>query len=69
MVVSRRQFLAVSLGAPLVAAGAVAAFHEPQRTQIAAEPTVTNYNAGGGYQLVEGKTTLVGLSFSAGLRT
>lgn len=63
MTTSRRAFLDLLVGAPLALAGGCAMIREARSLTPMSTPRVTNYNEGGSYQIIEGKTLLVGITF------
>jgi murein DD-endopeptidase MepM/ murein hydrolase activator NlpD len=68
MTSSRREFLDLLIGAPLVAAGVCALTREARSLNRASTPRVTNYNDSGDYIITEGKTLLVGMTFPTPVR-
>jgi murein DD-endopeptidase MepM/ murein hydrolase activator NlpD len=62
---SRREFLVMLAGAPLALAGGCAVLHKSRSPVVGSRPTITNYSEDGNFVLMEGKTSLMALSFPA----
>ncbi|MGA9994563.1 MAG: M23 family metallopeptidase [Pyrinomonadaceae bacterium] len=62
---SRREFLDILIIAPLALVGGCAVTRKAQSVSPDSTPRVTNYNEAGSYLIREGKTLLVGITFSA----
>src|SRR5436190_841733 len=63
MSASRREFLAILAGLPVLFAGRSLSSKSTLTSTIPNDLTVTNYNSDGQYLITEGKTLLVALSF------